>query len=121
MKVSGLLSVVPIKLMPSTVPAFPVVNQPLPLPALPRFTHVMPVLYQGELVVESYTTIPNMLGMAFLEFESVRGISSPSVPDLRSKIAWEFGREPSVLMATCEDPAIIDRRKTQMSKKCFIV
>lgn len=58
--------------------------------------------------------------MAFREVESIRGISKPMVPDLRSRMALGFGKDPSVLMATCEKPDKKTSREPARSKNNFI-
>jgi len=68
------------------------------MPAL-MLSQVVPVLYQNELLVVSYTSKPLVLGMDNLASESIRGIRMPLLADLTSKIALGLAKEPSALMA----------------------
>jgi hypothetical protein len=96
-----------------------------------RFTQVVPLLYQRELVVLSKTIIPAGLIPAtgiilFLLVEFIMGTSNPWVPDCNSSTAFGLGGalEGTLKMTTlpvCENPTMAHWSKHTMSKKCFIV
>src|SRR4051812_14090235 len=118
---SGTLSVVPRKLILSLVPLLPVRRQAesaaAKVAAGEMFFHWIPVLYQKELVVVSYTSRPLVWGIALRATESIRGISIPLLPDFTSRIALGLGREPSVLMATlCASEERVSNRLTARNK-----
>src|SRR5438874_11923159 len=95
------LSIVPRKFTASSVPALPVViHASLKARAAAIFCQPVPVLYQKEFVVVSYTSNPLVLGMRRREPVLMRGMSNPLSADLISTIAFGFAFDPSVLMAT---------------------
>src|SRR5687767_9831372 len=100
---NGTLSVVPRKLVPSTVPAFPVSShapEALMLEEEAILSHCLPVLYQNELVLISYTSNPCVGTMRCRASAVIRGMSNPLSGELISSIAWGFAFDPSALMAT---------------------
>src|SRR6266700_6525557 len=98
---SGTLSVVPRKLTLSTVPLLPASSQASPAASVlvAILSQVVPVLYQNELLVVSYTSKPFVLGIDCRAVASIRGMSNPLLPDLISRIALGFASEPSALTA----------------------
>jgi hypothetical protein len=127
LKLRAVLSVVPTKSVPSTVPAFPVNDQPPALGMLPRFTQELPLLYHTELVVVSYTSIPWLLGVATIDnlpIESISGSCTPWVPDTIDKMTFGLGTVVgfvALITTVCAYPTKTENRKPAKSKKNFIV
>jgi hypothetical protein len=134
LKFRAVLSVVPTKFILSTVPAFPVNDQPPPLAVFARFIQEPLVVYHTELVVVSNTSMPALLlgpappaGVRLIDnlaVESISGSCIPWVPDWIDKMTFGLGVVVgfvALITTACENPKKTENRKPAKSKKNFIV